>query len=118
MAKSRRPVMRVFDVLGRRWSLRVLWELRDGPLTFRALRDACDEVSPSSLNQRLAELRELGVIEAGDGGYEMTATGRDLAVILLDLHRWAEAQAGPATSVRPLPGGPRRRALTARPRQR
>lgn len=93
-SKTGRPVMRVLDVLGRRWSLRVLWELRDGPLTFRGLRDACDDVSPSSLNQRLADLRALGVVEAGDEGYALTVAGRDLAKLLLGLSRWAEAHAG------------------------
>lgn len=86
--------MRVLDVLGRRWSLRVLWELRDGPRTFRGLREACDDVSPSSLNQRLAELRELGVVDAGDDGYALTAAGKDLAKLLLGLNRWADAHAG------------------------
>ncbi|MCA9535849.1 MAG: helix-turn-helix transcriptional regulator [Myxococcales bacterium] len=90
-SKTGRPVMRVLDVLGRRWSLRVLWELRDGPLTFRGLRDACDDVSPSSLNQRLADLRALGVVEAGEDGYALTSAGRELAKLLLGLSRWAEA---------------------------
>ena len=82
--------MRALDVLGRRWSLRVLWELRRGPLTFRALRAACDDVSPSSLNLRLAELRALGAVEVTGDGYALGARGEELGRILLDLHRWAE----------------------------
>jgi DNA-binding HxlR family transcriptional regulator len=85
--------MRVLALLGRRWALRVLWELRDGRHTFRALRDACDDVSPSSLNQRLADLRALGVVERGDAGYGLTPEGTRLARIVLDLHRWAEDHA-------------------------
>jgi DNA-binding HxlR family transcriptional regulator len=92
--KSRRPVMRVLDLLSRRWALRVLWELRDGARTFRALREACDDVSPSSLNQRLGELRGLGAVELGDDGYALTPSGARLGRILLDLHRWAEATLG------------------------
>src|SRR3954468_17743613 len=88
--RSRRPVMRVLDRLGRRWALRVLWELRNGPMTFRALREACDDVSPSSLNHRLRELRELEVIALGDAGYRLTRSGTRLGRIVLDLHRWAE----------------------------
>jgi DNA-binding HxlR family transcriptional regulator len=86
--------MRVLDRLGRRWALRVLWELRDGPLTFRALREACDDVSPSSLNQRLRELRTLGVIALRDDGYGLTPSGIQLSRVLLDLHRWAEQALG------------------------
>jgi DNA-binding HxlR family transcriptional regulator len=82
--------MHVLDVLSRRWSLRVLWELREGPLTFRALRTACDDVSPTSLNQRLGELRELGAVELGDDGYVLTASGTRLGRILLELNAWAE----------------------------
>jgi DNA-binding HxlR family transcriptional regulator len=88
--RSRRPIMRVLDLLGRRWALRVLWELRDGPRTFRALRQACDDVSPSSLNQRLTELRGLGVVDLGEDGYGLTPSGVGLSRILLELHRWAE----------------------------
>ncbi|MFT3841878.1 MAG: helix-turn-helix domain-containing protein [Myxococcaceae bacterium] len=92
-SKTGRPVMKVLDLLGRRWSLRVLWELRDGPLTFRALRAACEDVSPTSLNERLAELRDLGAIEAGEAGYQLSASGRSLSKILLELHAWAEDHA-------------------------
>jgi len=89
-SKTGRPVMRVLDVLGRRWSLRILWELRDGARTFRALRAACDDVSPSSLAQRLADLRELGVVESRDDGYTLTASGEELARIVLALSRWSD----------------------------
>ena len=51
-----RPLMAVLDLIGRRWTLRILWELRDGPQGARALRDRCDAMSPSVLYQRLAEL--------------------------------------------------------------
>ena len=83
--------MRVLDALGRRWALRILWELRDGARTFRALREACDDVSPSSLNQRLADLRALGVVARGEHGYALTPEGARLGQIVLELHRWAEA---------------------------
>ena len=55
--------MALLDLLGRRWALRILWELRDGPLTFRALQAACGNLSPSVLNDRLRELREAGILE-------------------------------------------------------
>ena len=86
---SRRPIMTLLDVLGRRWTLRVLWELRVGPLSFRALRTAADDVSPSVLNARLAELRELGVVEVQDDGYQLTASGVELSKTLLALNAWA-----------------------------
>jgi DNA-binding HxlR family transcriptional regulator len=82
--------MAVLDLLGRRWALRVLWELRDGPLTFRGLRSRCDTMSPSVLMQRLTELREAGVIETREGGgYAVTAEGRELCRALAPLGAWA-----------------------------
>jgi DNA-binding HxlR family transcriptional regulator len=89
-SKSGRPIMAVFDLLGRRWALRILWELRELPLTFRALRDACDDISPTVLNTRLGELRELQVIESTSRGYALTASGRALCRALKPVHRWAE----------------------------
>ncbi len=85
-----RPVMVVLDMLGRRWALRVLWELRDGPLSFRELRSACDDISPSVLNRRLAELRELDVVERSDEGYRLGREGERLAELLLPLNAWAK----------------------------
>jgi DNA-binding HxlR family transcriptional regulator len=85
--------MAALDLLGRRWALRVLWELRDGPLTFRALRERCDEVSPSVLNVRLAELREAGLLALSDEGYALTGAGRALGAALGPLQAWAEGWA-------------------------
>ncbi len=56
-SRTGRPLMALLDLLGRRWTLRVLWELRRGPLTFAELQRRCDAMSPSVLNQRISELR-------------------------------------------------------------
>jgi len=87
-----RPIMALLDLLGRRWSLRIIWELRDDrSLTSRALRAACDEASPTVLQARLSELRDAGFIElASAGGYRLTGLGKDLAENFLPLYRFAE----------------------------
>ena len=90
-SRSGRPIMALLDLLGRRWSLRILWELREQSLTSRALRAACDEASPTVLQTRLSELRQAGFVELDPGGgYGLTATGRDLLQTFLPLHRFAE----------------------------
>jgi len=90
-SRSGRPIMALLDLLGRRWSLRIMWELRDETLTSRALRTACDEASPTVLQSRLTELREAGFIDlAPEGGYGLTSLGRDLLENFLPLHRFAE----------------------------
>jgi DNA-binding HxlR family transcriptional regulator len=90
-SRTGRPVMALLDLLGRRWSLRILWELREQVLTSRALRAACDEASPTVLQARLLELREAGFVElGGQGGYSLTPLGRELLENLLPLHHFAE----------------------------
>jgi DNA-binding HxlR family transcriptional regulator len=90
-SKSGRPIMALLDLLGRRWTLRILWELRAQALTSRALRAACDEASPTVLQARLSELREAGLVELMPGnGYRLTAIGRELLENFLPLHRFAE----------------------------
>ena len=88
-SRSGRPVMVLLDLLGRRWALRVLWELRDAPAGFRELQARCDGMSPSVLNQRLAELAAHRLLEVDEAGaYRLSAHGRSLAVVLGDLARW------------------------------
>jgi DNA-binding HxlR family transcriptional regulator len=88
---SGRPIMALLDLLGRRWSLRILWELRGEPLTSRALRAACDQASPTVLQTRLSELRQAGFVGLEPaGGYCLTALGRELQQNFLPLHRFAE----------------------------
>jgi DNA-binding HxlR family transcriptional regulator len=83
--------MAALDLLGRRWALRVLWELRDGrPASFRELRERCDSMSTSVLNQRLRELRDAGLVETGEGGYKLTPTGAQLHAALTPLDTWAK----------------------------
>jgi DNA-binding HxlR family transcriptional regulator len=82
--------MALIDLIGRRWVLRIVWELRDRPLTFRALQSACGGLSPSVLNQRLAELRAAALVEAQDEGYALSALGRELLTMLVPLTRWAD----------------------------
>jgi DNA-binding HxlR family transcriptional regulator len=89
-SRSGRPVMALLDLLGRRWALRVLWELRGGALAFRALQQRCDGMSSSVLNQRLAELRAAGIVERSAGGYGLTGEGERLLDELEPLQAWAE----------------------------
>jgi DNA-binding HxlR family transcriptional regulator len=81
--------MALLDLLGRRAALRVIWELRDGRLTFRALQAAAD-TNPSVLNTRLTELRTADLVDHEADGYGLTARGQSLARLVLPLHSWAE----------------------------
>ena len=86
-----RPVMALLDLLGRRWALRILWELRDEPVpTFRQLQDRCEGISSSVLTDRLRELTEAGIAVRTQDGYGLTREGRRLLADLLPLERWAQ----------------------------
>ena len=89
-----RPIMAALDLLGRRWALRILWELRDGPLGARAIRARCDDMSASVLYARLGELTEAGLLERDlEERYRLTRLGRDLGKAITPLERWAQAWA-------------------------
>jgi DNA-binding HxlR family transcriptional regulator len=86
--------MALLDLLGRRWTLRIIWELRGDPLTSRRLRETCDDVSPTVLHARLKDLREAGfVVLERPGGYRLTPLGRDLLRRFRPLLDFAEAWA-------------------------
>jgi DNA-binding HxlR family transcriptional regulator len=89
-SRSGRPIMALLDLLGRRWTLRMLWELRESTLTSRALREACDDASPTVLQARLSDLRQAGFVELVPDGYRLTETGKELLGTFLPLHRFAE----------------------------
>ncbi len=82
-----RKVAQLFELLGKRWQLRIIWELRAGPATFRELRRRCDEISPSVLAARLAELREAGIVEHRDG-YRLTPAGAELIEVYQPVSAW------------------------------
>ncbi|MFL6835916.1 MAG: winged helix-turn-helix transcriptional regulator [Bradyrhizobium sp.] len=90
-SRTGRPIMALLDLLGRRCTLRIVWELREGSLTSRGLRTACDEASPTVLQTRLSELREAGLVELMPGdGYRFTELGKDLFETFLPLHGFAQ----------------------------
>ena len=85
-----RPIMVLLDLLGRRWTLRIVWELREEPKRFRELQDLIG-ASPTIINTRLAELRTAKLVQLDeDAGYCLTALGEELLRLLLPLHVWSE----------------------------
>ncbi|MEM9629734.1 MAG: helix-turn-helix domain-containing protein [Pseudomonadota bacterium] len=90
-SKSGAPIMALFDLLGRRWAMGVLWTLRENePCTFRELQDKCETISPAVLNQRIKELRLAQLIERSSDGYVSTPLGKELYDQLVPLGAWAK----------------------------
>jgi len=89
-SRTGRPIMVLLDLLGRRWTLRIVWELRDQTRRFRQLQDSIG-ASPTIINTRLAELREAKLVALDpDSGYRLTALGTELLQLMLPLHVWSE----------------------------
>lgn len=89
-SKSGKPIMALFDLLGRSWALGVVWQLSRGPMTFRQLQESCEQVSPTVLNKRIKELTSSGFLERGTSGYQLTATGMELFELLKPFGAWSK----------------------------
>ena len=89
-SKENAAVFQLFEKLECRYALRVLWALRDGhPQTFRLLQDSVGGITPNTLNTRIKELREAGIVGHGSDGYSLTLSGQDLLKRLSDLQAFA-----------------------------
>jgi DNA-binding HxlR family transcriptional regulator len=94
-SQSGRPIIAVLNLLGKRWCLRILWELhQNGPSSFRTLQRLCGDISPTVLNSRLSELREAEIIDLRGGeGYIITEEGIALGGIVNQLNTWSKSWA-------------------------
>ena len=89
-SKENAAVNQLLALLEARYALRVLWALRDGHAqTFRLLQDSVGGITPNTLNTRIKELREAGVVSHSGEGYCLTLSGQDLLKRLSDLQAFA-----------------------------
>lgn len=90
-APTRPALAEIVELLSSKWTMRIIWELRGAPLTFRALQQACGGVSPTVLNRRLKRLGEEGlVVRDPAGGYTLTPLAAELLQIYQPLAAWAQ----------------------------
>jgi len=88
--KENAAVSQLLALLEARYAMRVLWALRDGHAqTFRLLQDSVGGITPNTLNTRIKELREAGLVSHGGDGYSLTVSGQDLLKRLSDLQAFA-----------------------------
>ncbi|MFW6327272.1 MAG: winged helix-turn-helix transcriptional regulator [Bacteroidota bacterium] len=88
-SKTGVPIMALFDLLGRTWAMGVIWQLQNGPYTFRTLQDRCESISPSILNNRIKDLISAGIAERTLDGYQLTKRGHELIQLLLPFGDWS-----------------------------
>ena len=78
-AKESAAMGQLLSLLESRYAIRVMWALRDGhPQTFRLLQDSVGSITPNTLNTRIKELREVGLLNHGSDGYFVTKLGAEL----------------------------------------
>jgi DNA-binding HxlR family transcriptional regulator len=91
-------IERSLGVLGERWTFLILREALDGSTRFAQFRDVLG-IAPDVLTDRLSTLVEFGVLqrvpyqEPGSrarDAYELTASGRELHVVLAALQQWGD----------------------------
>lgn len=88
-SKTGVPIMALFDLLGRSWAMGVIWQLQDGPYTFRDLQEKCESISPSILNSRIKDLREADIAERTLAGYQLTKRGNKLITLIRPFGDWS-----------------------------
>ncbi len=86
---GQRPIMLLIDLLGRKWLMRILWEMRLGTCSFRELQARCGSISPTVVNKRIKELIENKLLEKNQpSGYQLTALGQELIMLFDPIDQW------------------------------
>lgn len=88
-SKTGKPIMALLDLLGRTWSLGIIWNLHKSPCTFRQLQHECENISPTLLNKRIRELRATAIVEKTSKGYSLTHLGKELFQLIQPLGDWS-----------------------------
>lgn len=90
------PVAHALDMIGERWALLVVRELRLGPRRYVDLQAALPGLGPSVLADRLRGLERVGVLRrrtlpapAASRVYELTEWGAELEPVFVALTRWS-----------------------------
>jgi len=92
-SKTGKPIMALFDLLGRTWCLGIVWQLSFGDATFRELQRRCEDISPTLLNNRLKELMQLDMVEKNSQGYGLTIQAKELANLIKPMGDWSQTWA-------------------------
>lgn len=96
------PIMAAFDLLGQKWTMRILWQLSQHSMTFRQLQQACGQVAPSMLNTRIKQLKQAQLVHLTEAGYELTPTGLALVKALDPLRDWSQQWADMLQAIPPI----------------
>ena len=89
------PVAQTLDVIGDRWTILILRELLVGPVRYGGLLSALAPIATDVLARRLREMRAADLVDAVDGGYELTEAGAQLVPVLQAMAQWGTERLTP-----------------------
>jgi DNA-binding HxlR family transcriptional regulator len=84
------PIALASEVLTQRWMLLIVRELLAGSTHFSDIKRGVPRISATLLKQRLDTLGQAGVLDHLDGGYRLTAAGRELGPVLSAVGTWGQ----------------------------
>jgi DNA-binding HxlR family transcriptional regulator len=91
------PLADLIDMIGGRWKVLALWQLREGRKRFTELRRLMPGVTQKMLTQQLRQLEADGLVwrevfpqVPPKVEYGLTATGEELGELLVTLSKWAK----------------------------
>jgi DNA-binding HxlR family transcriptional regulator len=96
------PVTAFQNMIGGKYKLRIMWDLKDGPLRYGEIRsgllggaDGTREIAPRVLSRELKSLAENGLIDRKDYGvvppkveYRLTRKGQSFVPIIDAIRKW------------------------------
>jgi DNA-binding HxlR family transcriptional regulator len=92
--------LQTLNMLGKKWSLAMLYQLCQGSKRFGELQRALPGISPRTLTQRLQELERSGIVHRRVYDemplrveYRLTEKGRSLRQVIGQVHDWGERYA-------------------------
>jgi len=90
------PLALAAEVLCERWTLLVLSRVLDGCTQFNAIHRGVPRISPAMLSKRLRQLEHAGLLKSTPARrglprtYAVTAAGKELESIIMDLAAWGQ----------------------------
>ena len=102
------PVAAFQKMISGKYKLRIVCDLRDGPLRYSEIRSGLltgvpgsAEIAPRVLSRELKALAQSGLIQRKDYGvvppkveYRLTATGRSFVPVIATIRAWGERNLG------------------------
>ena len=129
LRRSPCPVANTLDLVGDKWSLLIIRDMRHGKRTYGELAQSPEGVPTNILADRLRRLEEAGIIESAAYqerpvryAYALTPKGKALGDVLLAFVRWGKQHIpgtvalsqGPPSAEEDAAAKPRRRAHAKR----